>query len=207
MVRSFINKGKRKKKLQSLYTFKTKRLPISTAVAINTEVINAISLSSHTDTVEDFKVGNNTEEIEDNNDADINDADYENSDDDGEEHKTQSDLITNQLKDAGLYEFLKVEKKDVAITTFLNRISTFILWANSKNGGVNSNINAFACIFNFITVQYQLITSFCAYLRERYNFEPSTVSNWVLDIKKLCEWFAVYREDRHLNFITNASKK
>ena len=146
-----------------------------------------------------------------------NDAsDYENDGDDNDDENsisTPTELlhhaIIKQLTDAGLVDYLTFEKSQQAITTFLNRVATFIVWASNKEDSCSTaqpiSIDAMSIIYKFITVNYQIVGEFCSYLRDVMFFEYSTVSNWIFDIKKACEWFAVFRTDRHTNFITSAS--
>jgi hypothetical protein len=194
----FYSGKKRKCKLRSLYHNKTVQI-------ISNSNIN-LSLSE--EPIICASVIECIDEVDDDNYDDNNDSDYA-------DNSTPTQLmhqdIRQQLTNAKLIDHLCFEKSPQAITTILNRVSTFIVWAFNKGQetlltGASNSIDAMFILHKFITVNYQIVGEFCSYLRDELNFEYSTVSNWVFDIKKVCEWFAVFRADRHSVYITSASE-
>jgi hypothetical protein len=215
MLRFYGNK-KRKSKLHSLY--QNRSVNNSSELSIGASIQSNIDFRNSSHNSSEHSIEENTASNEESNSED--DDDYYNDDNQGQKKKSTTDNSTptelmhqdikKQLTDANLTDHLCFDKSPQAVITILNRVTTFIVWAFNKGKESSTEapdaLDAMFILHKFITVNYQIAGEFCSYLRDEMNFEYSTVSNWMFDIKKVCEWFAVFRADRHTVYITSASE-
>jgi hypothetical protein len=153
----FYSGKKRKCKLRSLYHNNTVQIISNSNVnlSLSEEPIICASVVECIDEVDDDNYDNNNDidEVDDENYDDNNDID---SADNSTPTQLMHQDIRQQLTNAKLIDHLCFEKSPQAITTILNRVSTFIVWAFNKEQGtlfsISSSLSTIRLLGNFVPI-------------------------------------------------------
>jgi hypothetical protein len=142
--------------------------------------------------------------IEDvNDDEDNNDSDYVDTENNLSEIKSYFEAA------GGFIDYLKSdfggEKKKGSVGTVITRACKFIEWESNQLGHSGS-INVSQLLYNVIKYRYTSISGYKKNLSEIKHMNSSTITNTLRDLSRLFEWYTTFRQDRDVNFITDASE-